>query len=385
MAIVDSNSLCSGRQSCAFQNTPRMGISSFQGALNTHESMSSLISGSPRNEMQSIVQSHFKNILQDGPVTSDSMSRHSENMLNDLQQHCDQDSGFSTDFNLKDFLQELSQDSDSLQKLLQMSSSINLGGGNGMPQPMENFSSAMPVGTPFAGGDAPGMDNIPGEQRTHEQPTAENTNGRPPGDTRTADEIIDANPVLKNLGDQKDIKRDLLKERCGDWTSDNPDPESRADAAYNMAKVLNHIDSSLDRDGNSRGLADGDIQGITSSGDARHGTEAGRLKDFAEQGFSVFSSDNRLDQTNDKQVRQDGSNKDNFEHFIDQVGEIFSPLMQAFSFIPGLDMVGGLAGQGLNMLGSDGIFSSSTRAGEVSDPDQLRVALNSLQAQYLNS
>ncbi|CAM9275230.1 unnamed protein product, partial [Ectocarpus sp. 12 AP-2014] len=161
------------------------------------------------------------------------------------------------------------------------------------------------------------------------RPTAENTDGRPPGDTRTAEEIIDDNPVLKNLGDQKDIKRDLLKEQCGDWTSDNTDPESRADAAYNMAKVLNWIDGSNDSDGNSRGLADGDIQGITSSGDARHGTEAGKLKDFAEQGFGVFSDDQRLDKTNDKQVRKDGSNKDNFEHFVDQVGEIFSPVLQA--------------------------------------------------------
>lgn len=382
MSTIDPNSFFSGRQSSALMNTPRMGMNGSQGASTSQESLMPLIFGTPSNEMQSIVQNHFRNILQDGPVTSDSMSRHSGNMLNDLQKHIDNDPGFSTDFNLKDLMQDL----ESLQKLLQLSSSIDLGGGgNSMSQsPMGGFSPSTLINSSSSSAGMPGLDNIPGEQQNLERPTAENTNGRPADDTRTAEEIIDDNPVLKNLGDQKDIKRDLLKERSGDWTSDNTDPESRADAAYNMAKVLNWIDGSNDSKGNSRGLADGDIQGITSSGDARHGTEAGKLKDFAEQGFGVFSDDQRLDKTNDKQVRQDGSNKDNFEHFMDQVGEIFSPVLQAFSFIPGLDMVGGMAGQGLNMLGSDGMFSTSTRAGEVSDPDQLRVALNGLQAQYVN-
>lgn len=382
MSTIDPNSFCSGRQSCAM-STPRMGMNGSQGAPTSQESLMPLIFGIPSNGMQSIVQSHFRNILQDGPVTSDSMSRHSENMLDDLQKHIDNDPGFSTGFNLKDLLQDL----ESLQKLLQLSSSIDLGGGgNSMSQsPMGGFSPSAPINSSFSSAGVPGLDNIPGEQQNLERPTAENTDGRPADDTRTAEEIIDDNPVLKNLGDQKDIKRDLLKEQCGDWTSDNTDPESRADAAYNMAKVLNWIDGSNDSDGNSRGLADGDIQGITSSGDARHGTEAGKLKDFAEQGFGVFSDDQRLDKSNDKQVRKDGSNKDNFEHFVDQVGEVFSPVLQAFSFIPGLDMVGGMAGQGLNMLGSDGMFSTSTRAGEVSDPDQLRVALNGLQAQHVNN
>ncbi|MHA6494633.1 hypothetical protein ACX0MV_15490 [Pseudomonas borbori] len=200
-----------------------------------------------------------------------------------------------------------------------------------------------------------GNSDLPGEQQNLSVPTE--ATGRPEGDTRSAEEIIAANPALANLGDQKDIKRDQLKERFGDWTADNPDPEARADAAYNAAKVLNWIDSSNNREGGYRGPGDGDIQGITSSGDARHGTEAGNLKDFAEQGYGALKADHRLDQTNDKHVRLDGSNKDNFEKFMDDVGQALGPLLQMFSFIPGMQIASGALGA----FGSDGMFSTSKR------------------------
>lgn len=164
------------------------------------------------------------------------------------------------------------------------------------------------------------------EKDTSVPPTDDNLQGRPPGDTRSAQEIIDANPVLKNLGDQKDIKRDELKKRFGDWTEDHPDPASRADAAYNMARVLNSIKGLNNREGGSRGdLANnGKIDGITKDGDARHGTEAGVLKDIAEQGLKALPSNGNLPQTNDSHVRLDGTNKDNFQWAMGEIGKALS-------------------------------------------------------------
>ncbi|WP_437881020.1 hypothetical protein [Pseudomonas sp. LRF_L74] len=147
--------------------------------------------------------------------------------------------------------------------------------------------------------------------------------GRPKGDTRSAEEIIDANPILKNLGDQKDINREGAYKQLGDWTEKNKDPQSRADAAYNAAKVLNWIDSSEGADGQDRSEVSGkgDLYGITKDGDARHGTPAGNWKDFTEKGYSALKDDHRLDKTKDTHVRADGTNKDNFQWFAGEVGK----------------------------------------------------------------
>ena len=179
--------------------------------------------------------------------------------------------------------------------------------------------------------------------------------GRPEGDNRSAEEIIEDSPALANLGDQKDIQIDKLKERCGDWTEDNPDPESRADAAYNMSQVLEYIDSCKNREGGYRGPGDGNIEGITDDGDARRGTEAGMLKDFGDQGYSALPENHQLDQTDDPYVELDGSNKDNFEKFMDDVGEFLGPLLEIFSFIPGVNLLS----EGIDSFGSDGVFSTS--------------------------
>lgn len=164
------------------------------------------------------------------------------------------------------------------------------------------------------------------EHDTSVRPTEENLTGRPPGDNRSAEQILDENPVLKNLGNQKDIKRDQLKERFGDWTADNPDPKSRADAAYNMSCVLNSVKGLNDRDGESRGDVhnNGKIEGITKDGDARHGTEAGVLKDIAEKGLSALPADGNLPQTRDTHVRKDGTNKDNFQWGMGEIGRVLS-------------------------------------------------------------
>uniref|UniRef100_UPI001C0FC10F hypothetical protein n=1 Tax=Vibrio cholerae TaxID=666 RepID=UPI001C0FC10F len=67
------------------------------------------------------------------------------------------------------------------------------------------------------------------------------------------------------------INRPLAYKLLGDWTSNNKDPEARADAAFNAARVLNYIDTSLSADGEHRGKAHGIgvFEGITRSGDAR--------------------------------------------------------------------------------------------------------------------
>lgn len=105
---------------------------------------------------------------------------------------------------------------------------------------------------------------------------------RPKNDERSAQEIIDGDPLLKNLGNQSGIK-DMLKERVGDFETD-------ADAAYRASQVLEHIETH-DADGKvltGGDIGNGKIDGITKSGEAKNGTEAGRLQDFGKHGFSAL-------------------------------------------------------------------------------------------------
>ena len=110
---------------------------------------------------------------------------------------------------------------------------------------------------------------------------------RPEGDDRSAQDIIDDNPLLKNLGNQSGVK-DMLKERVGDFERD-------ADAAYRAAQVLEHIET-LDGNGDviaGKDVANGSVDGFTNSGEARHGTEAGRLQDFGKYGFAHLKGELR--------------------------------------------------------------------------------------------
>jgi uncharacterized membrane-anchored protein YjiN (DUF445 family) len=103
---------------------------------------------------------------------------------------------------------------------------------------------------------------------------------RPKDDTRSAQEIIDDSPLLKNLGNQSDVKK-MLEDRVGDFTND-------PDAAYRATQVLEHIEK-LDEGGNrvaGKDVNNGRVDGFTKGGDAKHGTEAGRLQDFGKYGFS---------------------------------------------------------------------------------------------------
>jgi hypothetical protein len=121
----------------------------------------------------------------------------------------------------------------------------------------------------------------------------------PVNDKRTAQEIIDGDPLLKNLGNQSGV-RDMLKERVGDFEKD-------ADAAYRASQVLEHIETH-DADGKvltGGDVGNGSINGMTKGGEAKHGTEAGRLQDFGKYGFESLkgpelTEDDKIDFAREK-------------------------------------------------------------------------------------
>ncbi|MFE8600189.1 polyadenylate binding domain-containing protein [Archangium violaceum] len=185
-------------------------------------------------------------------------------------------------------------------------------------------------------------------------PIPQATDKRPKGDTRSAAEIVNDTPALAKLGRQKDIKFDQLCKQTGvDPKLDLKDSRQNPDAVYRLAKVLEYIDSSKISDGGERtgkvqgGKGDGNIEGITKDGDARHGTEAGMVKDFAEKGYASLGTDHRLPTTNDTHVKKDGSNKDNFQWFAGEAGK-------HLWFIPGVSNV--LTGIGNSEGGVKGVI-----------------------------
>ncbi|WIG99530.1 hypothetical protein [Myxococcus sp. SDU36] len=181
---------------------------------------------------------------------------------------------------------------------------------------------------------------------------------RPAGDKRTAAQIVDDSPALKNLGRQKDIKfKELCKQTGIDPKLDLKDAKQNPDAVYRLAKVLEFIDSAKASTGDDRsnkvknGKGDGNIEGITKDGDARHGTEAGMVKDFAEKGYS-FLGEHQLPTTKDTHVKADGSNKDNFQWFAGEAGK-------HLWFLPGVSNV--LTGIGNSEGGVKGVFEGAAK------------------------
>lgn len=197
-------------------------------------------------------------------------------------------------------------------------------------------TSGATAGTATAGDTASSGPAMPKDEKdTSVAPSSDTLFKNMDGDSRSADQIINDNPVLKNLGNQKDIKQGDLKKQFGDWTSNNPDEKSRALAAKNMSYFLNNVKALDNREGGDRGKisTNGKIEGLTKSGDARHGTEAAIVKDVAEQGLDkMFPKDGRLTQTNDEMVNMNGTNKSGFQGICLKVG-------RALAFIPGLSNV----------------------------------------------
>lgn len=102
---------------------------------------------------------------------------------------------------------------------------------------------------------------------------------RQESDKRSAKDIIQDSKVLSEL-DNESGTRDMLKDRVGDFERD-------ADAAYRAVQVLEHIER-FDGDGKQivgGKVGDGDIDGFSSSKEARNNTEAGRLQNFGKNGF----------------------------------------------------------------------------------------------------
>ncbi|MCP3097857.1 hypothetical protein LZ198_03095 [Myxococcus sp. K15C18031901] len=195
---------------------------------------------------------------------------------------------------------------------------VNTFAPRGLPPELQNL-------TPAAQSAQPGQLAQPAQASGSGIPSANDK--RPAGDKRSAAQIVDDSPVLKNLGRQKDIKFDQLCKQTGiDPKLDLKDAKQNPDAVYRLAKVLEFIDSAKASTGGDRsnkvqnGQGDGNIEGITKSGDARHGTEAGMVKDFAEQGYSFLGS-HQLPTTKDTHVKADGSNKDNFQWFAGEAGK----------------------------------------------------------------
>ena len=117
--------------------------------------------------------------------------------------------------------------------------------------------------------------------------------GRPRGDNRSAGQIFKDTPILKDI-----LKQDgpfasnfinQLKQQTGDWSAANRDPESRANAAYNLAKVATYIDGreDLERQGPTQ-QNDEHVQGFGQFGSVSAGSEAQLFKAFSEKGYSAL-------------------------------------------------------------------------------------------------
>ncbi|MEI2265751.1 hypothetical protein [Erwinia sp. CGal63] len=266
--------------------------------------------------------------------------------------------GNGTTGNLQNVMSQLQMLLDSIAKLLKQSQEGQQSSGNSstdtqlssaLSQLKELLSSLGATATTGAGATT-GTADATGNSSAQPMPTSEKDTSVPPssgtlfknmdGDNRSADQIINDNPVLKNLGNQKDIKQSELKKQFGDWTANNPDEKSRALAAKNMSYFLNNVKALDNREGGDRGKisTNGKIEGLTKSGDARHGTEAAIVKDVAEQGLDkAFPKDGRLTTTNDEMVNLNGTNKSGFQGICLKLGK-------ALAFIPGLSNV--LTGMG---------------------------------------
>lgn len=115
--------------------------------------------------------------------------------------------------------------------------------------------------------------------------------GRPAGDHRSADRIIEQSPVLKHFLENRDNYHliDDLKMQIGDWTAANPDPEARANAAYDLDKVLRFIDNVDDRTLSQSHSRNGYIDGFAGDGyGVLENSELSLLKAFSFKGYEVL-------------------------------------------------------------------------------------------------
>ncbi|MGO3127711.1 MAG: hypothetical protein ACTIJY_06540 [Luteimonas sp.] len=203
---------------------------------------------------------------------------------------------------------------------------------------------------------------------------------RPAGDDRSAQDIIDDNPVLKNLGNQSGI-RDKLNDFVGGDMYNNPDQ------AFQAAALLTNIKSLTQADGQPRSVelqGNGKIDGFTKDGDARHGTEAGVLQDITKHGLDYLVQLNgRLPSTDDKQVNADGTNINNWDHIRDTY---LSPILGGLSSVAGMipHPAAQAASAGLGAAGTV-IDTASTIANGTATPTSLITAGTGLLQQGIDT
>jgi len=115
--------------------------------------------------------------------------------------------------------------------------------------------------------------------------------GRPAGDHRSADRLIEQSPVLKNFLDNRDNYHliDDLKRQVGDFTEANPHPEARANALYYLDQVLRFLDNLNDRYLNGSHSRNGQIDGFNSDGYSTvYNSEASLLQAFSLKGYDAL-------------------------------------------------------------------------------------------------
>ena len=136
----------------------------------------------------------------------------------------------------------------------------------------------------------PGLNPLPippNYMRVAEQNDVRQMNGpegRPAGDHRSAERIAEQSPIVKNFldGDDHDQLDPDLKRQLGDWTEANPDPDARANAMYDLDKVLRFIDNLDDRKLNGSDERNGMIEGFSNRGfSIQPNSEADRLNEFS--------------------------------------------------------------------------------------------------------
>jgi hypothetical protein len=82
---------------------------------------------------------------------------------------------------------------------------------------------------------------------------------------------------------------DDLRRQVGDWSGANPNPQTRADAAYDLDKVLRFIDNLDDRQLNASQSRNGKIDGFADDGyNTLENSEASVLKEFSDKGYPVL-------------------------------------------------------------------------------------------------
>jgi hypothetical protein len=115
--------------------------------------------------------------------------------------------------------------------------------------------------------------------------------GRPAGDHRSAQQIIEQSPVMRRFLQCRDSYAiaDDLKQQVDDWTPSNAARDTRADAAYNMEKVLRFLDNLDDRTLNGSHARNGRIDGFFNHGyRTLDNCEASLLKAFSLKGYEVL-------------------------------------------------------------------------------------------------